>query len=61
MEFDNRDEIEFQYKKNRTCRCEECGYVWVEEITVESNDPFNVDQGRGDFCPMCGGSYLDQI
>jgi predicted RNA-binding Zn-ribbon protein involved in translation (DUF1610 family) len=61
MEFDNIDEIEPRYKKNRTHKCEDCGYVWVEELPVEADSHFNLDREYQYFCPMCGGSYLDQM
>lgn len=59
MEFENIDEIEPLYKKNRRHKCEECGYVWVEELSIESS--FEDDSQSQYFCPMCGGSYLNQM
>lgn len=61
MEFENKDEIKLQYKKNHTCKCEECGYVWVEEITIENDNFFDDEEEREYFCPMCGGSYLNKM
>ncbi|MEW6097001.1 MAG: hypothetical protein AB1567_10855 [bacterium] len=61
MEFENRDDLETRYEKNRTCKCEDCGYVWVEKITTEENSLFDTQEEREYFCPMCGGSYLDQM
>jgi len=60
MEFENIDENEFQYKKNRIYKCEDCGYVW--EITIDSNNELSeLEEDTEEFCPMCGSSYLDQM
>lgn len=60
MEFENIDEKESQYKKTRSCKCEDCGYIW--EISVGNNDELSeLEEETQDFCPMCGGSYLNQM
>lgn len=61
MEFHNKDEMEFGYKKNHTCKCEECGYIWVEKIDDEGENLFEKEEEKEYFCPMCGGSYLNQM
>lgn len=60
MEFENTDDMEIQYKRNLTYRCESCGYVWVEEVMMNGTS-FEFEEEKEYFCPMCGGSYVDQI
>jgi len=59
MEFENINEKESPYKKNRTHKCEECGYTWVEEVPPVNNNLFGSEEEC--CCPICGGSYLDQL
>lgn len=54
------DEWESLYKKNHTHKCEECGYTWVEEV-ADNNNLFEGEEEKEYCCPMCGGSYLDQL
>lgn len=58
MEFENMDELESGYKKNYTHKCEECGYTW--EVTI-NNNLFDGEEQEEYCCPMCGGSYLNQL
>ncbi len=60
MEFEHIDEMESQYKKNRICKCENCGYAW-EMFIDKNNELSELEEEPQDFCPMCGGSYLDQM
>lgn len=62
MKFRNQDDnTEFGYKKNHTCKCEECGYIWVENLGGEEDGIFFEEEEREYCCPMCGGSYLNQM
>ncbi|MEW6621055.1 MAG: hypothetical protein AB1422_17275 [bacterium] len=60
MHFDEKDISETQYKETRTCRCEECGYMWVQEVRDE-NGFGEFEEEQISSCPMCGGSYLAQM